>query len=81
MANRKPFQLRRFMIAYNFSLVALSLYIVYEVGLDVWALIPASRVRGGPEEQSMTSLLPEIDSFLQLEMGRDCWERELWWSN
>lgn len=33
MANRKPFQLRGFMIVYNFSLVALSLYIVYEVGL------------------------------------------------
>uniref|UniRef100_A0A2K5CD71 Elongation of very long chain fatty acids protein n=1 Tax=Aotus nancymaae TaxID=37293 RepID=A0A2K5CD71_AOTNA len=32
MANRKPFQLRGFMIVYNFSLVALSLYIVYEVG-------------------------------------------------
>lgn len=32
MANRKPFQLRGFMIVYNFSLVILSLYIVYEVG-------------------------------------------------
>lgn len=32
MANRKPFQLRGFMVVYNFSLVALSLYIVYEVG-------------------------------------------------
>ncbi|EDL90173.1 rCG50316, isoform CRA_c [Rattus norvegicus] len=32
MANRKPFQLRGFMIVYNFSLVTLSLYIVYEVG-------------------------------------------------
>ena len=32
MANRKPFQLRGFMVVYNFSLVALSLYSVYEVG-------------------------------------------------
>lgn len=31
MANRKPFQLKGPMIAYNFALVALSIYIVYEV--------------------------------------------------
>uniref|UniRef100_A0A8D2CZI8 Elongation of very long chain fatty acids protein n=1 Tax=Sciurus vulgaris TaxID=55149 RepID=A0A8D2CZI8_SCIVU len=36
MANRKPFQLRGFMIAYNFSLVALSLYIVYEMVRVAW---------------------------------------------
>lgn len=31
MANRKPFQLKEAMIAYNFLLVGLSIYIVYEV--------------------------------------------------
>lgn len=31
MANRKPFQLKEAMIVYNFMLVALSIYIVYEV--------------------------------------------------
>lgn len=31
MANRKPFQLKEAMIVYNFALVALSIYIVYEV--------------------------------------------------
>lgn len=31
MANRKPFQLKEAMITYNFGLVALSIYIVYEV--------------------------------------------------
>lgn len=31
MANRKPFQLKEPMIVYNFLLVALSIYIVYEV--------------------------------------------------
>jgi elongation of very long chain fatty acids protein 1 len=46
MANRKPFQLRGFMIVYNFSLVALSLYIVYEVSQDAQDLLPASRIRG-----------------------------------
>lgn len=36
MANRKPFQLRGFMIVYNFSLVILSLYIVYEFLMSGW---------------------------------------------
>lgn len=31
MANRKPFQLKEAMIVYNFMLVALSIFIVYEV--------------------------------------------------
>lgn len=31
MANRKPFQLKEAMIIYNFALVALSIYIVFEV--------------------------------------------------
>lgn len=31
MANRKPFQLKEPMIVYNFFLVALSIFIVYEV--------------------------------------------------
>lgn len=31
MANRKPFQLKEAMIVYNFTLVALSIFIVYEV--------------------------------------------------
>lgn len=39
MANRKPFQLRGFMIVYNFSLVIFSLYIVYEVGWNAWAIV------------------------------------------
>lgn len=33
MANRKPFQLKEAMIVYNFLLVALSIFIVYEVRL------------------------------------------------
>lgn len=33
MANRKPFQLKEAMIVYNFALVALSIYIVYEVSI------------------------------------------------
>ncbi|XP_066865751.1 very long chain fatty acid elongase 1 isoform X3 [Kogia breviceps] len=36
MANRKPFQLRSFMVVYNFSLVAFSLYIVYEFLMSGW---------------------------------------------
>uniref|UniRef100_A0A5F5PUA1 Elongation of very long chain fatty acids protein n=1 Tax=Equus caballus TaxID=9796 RepID=A0A5F5PUA1_HORSE len=39
MANRKPFQLRSFMIVYNFSLVALSLYIVYEMVRVAWLFL------------------------------------------
>ncbi|KAM5247927.1 very long chain fatty acid elongase 1 isoform 2-T2 [Ctenodactylus gundi] len=39
MANRKPFQLRGFMIVYNFSLVALSLYIVYEMVRVAWIFL------------------------------------------
>lgn len=31
MENRKPFELKRLMIIYNFSIVAFSLYMVYEV--------------------------------------------------
>lgn len=31
MAKRKPFQLKEAMIVYNFMLVVLSIYIVYEV--------------------------------------------------
>lgn len=31
MANRKPFKLQEAMIVYNFALVALSIFIVYEV--------------------------------------------------
>lgn len=33
MANRKPMNLKNFMVVYNFSMVALSVYIVYEVSL------------------------------------------------
>lgn len=32
MENRKPFDLKRPMIIYNFSIVAFSLYMIYEVG-------------------------------------------------
>uniref|UniRef100_A0A8C5UTS9 Elongation of very long chain fatty acids protein n=1 Tax=Microcebus murinus TaxID=30608 RepID=A0A8C5UTS9_MICMU len=39
MANRKPFQLRGFMIVYNFSLVAFSLYIVYEMVRVAWLFL------------------------------------------
>ncbi|XP_021568037.1 elongation of very long chain fatty acids protein 1 isoform X2 [Carlito syrichta] len=39
MANRKPFQLRGFMIVYNFSLVALSFYIVYEMVRVAWLFL------------------------------------------
>lgn len=31
MENRKPFDLKKPMIVYNFSIVALSLYMIYEV--------------------------------------------------
>ncbi|XP_043984651.1 elongation of very long chain fatty acids protein 1b [Gambusia affinis] len=37
MANRKPFQLKEPMIVYNFFLVALSVYIVYEFLMSGWA--------------------------------------------
>uniref|UniRef100_A0A3B3YYX4 Elongation of very long chain fatty acids protein 1 n=1 Tax=Poecilia mexicana TaxID=48701 RepID=A0A3B3YYX4_9TELE len=37
MANRKPFQLKEAMIVYNFLLVALSVYIVYEFLMSGWA--------------------------------------------
>lgn len=37
MANRKPFQLKEAMIVYNFTLVALSIFIVYEFLLSGWA--------------------------------------------
>lgn len=33
MANRKPFKLQEAMIVYNFALVALSIFIVYEVSV------------------------------------------------
>lgn len=36
MANRKPLNLKKFMIVYNFSMVALSIYIVYEVSFPCW---------------------------------------------
>lgn len=39
MANRKPFQLKEAMIVYNFALVALSTYIVYEVSTCLKVLI------------------------------------------
>lgn len=35
MANRKPFQLKEAMIVYNFMLVVLSVYIVYEVSCSL----------------------------------------------
>uniref|UniRef100_A0A4W6DH41 Elongation of very long chain fatty acids protein 1 n=1 Tax=Lates calcarifer TaxID=8187 RepID=A0A4W6DH41_LATCA len=37
MANRKPFQLKEAMIVYNFLLVALSIFIVYEFLMSGWA--------------------------------------------
>uniref|UniRef100_A0A3P8R3K1 Elongation of very long chain fatty acids protein 1 n=1 Tax=Astatotilapia calliptera TaxID=8154 RepID=A0A3P8R3K1_ASTCA len=37
MANRKPFQLKEPMIVYNFLLVALSIFIVYEFLMSGWA--------------------------------------------
>ncbi|KAI3368830.1 hypothetical protein L3Q82_025814 [Scortum barcoo] len=37
MANRKPFQLKEGMIVYNFLLVALSIFIVYEFLMSGWA--------------------------------------------
>jgi len=36
MANRKPFQLKEAMIVYNFALVALSIFIVYEFLMSGW---------------------------------------------
>lgn len=36
MANRKPYHLKEAMIVYNFSLVALSIYIVYEFMMSGW---------------------------------------------
>nr|WMZ00127.1 elongation of very long chain fatty acids protein 1b [Plecoglossus altivelis] len=37
MANRKPYQLKEAMIIYNFSLVGLSIFIVYEFLMSGWA--------------------------------------------
>lgn len=37
MENRKPFDLKRIMIVYNFSIVAFSLYMIYEV-CHLWTL-------------------------------------------
>uniref|UniRef100_A0A673XFW6 Elongation of very long chain fatty acids protein 1 n=4 Tax=Salmoninae TaxID=504568 RepID=A0A673XFW6_SALTR len=37
MANRKPFQLKEAMIAYNFTMVAMSTFIVYEFLMSGWA--------------------------------------------
>uniref|UniRef100_A0A674D4B0 Elongation of very long chain fatty acids protein 1 n=2 Tax=Salmo trutta TaxID=8032 RepID=A0A674D4B0_SALTR len=37
MANRKPFQLKEAMITYNFSMVALNAFIVYEFLMSGWA--------------------------------------------
>nr|XP_029489497.1 elongation of very long chain fatty acids protein 1-like [Oncorhynchus nerka]XP_029489498.1 elongation of very long chain fatty acids protein 1-like [Oncorhynchus nerka] len=37
MANRKPFQLKEAMITYNFSMVALNAFIVYEFMMSGWA--------------------------------------------
>uniref|UniRef100_A0A8D0DY53 Elongation of very long chain fatty acids protein n=1 Tax=Salvator merianae TaxID=96440 RepID=A0A8D0DY53_SALMN len=36
MANRKPLSLKKFMVVYNFSMVALSIYIVYEFLMSGW---------------------------------------------
>lgn len=33
MENKKPFELRQIMVFYNFSVVALSLYMTYEVSI------------------------------------------------
>lgn len=38
MANRKPLNLKKFMVLYNFFLVGLSIYIVYEVSCHQQAL-------------------------------------------
>lgn len=38
MANRKPLNLKKFMVLYNFFLVGLSIYIVYEVSCQQQAL-------------------------------------------
>lgn len=43
MANRKPLNLKTFMVLYNFFLVGLSLYIVYEVSCQWWALAGISK--------------------------------------
>lgn len=54
MANRKPLDLKKFMVVYNFFLVGLSLYIVYEVRLWWWhslcqASAPSVLPLGEPE--------------------------------
>uniref|UniRef100_A0A9L0IM71 Elongation of very long chain fatty acids protein n=1 Tax=Equus asinus TaxID=9793 RepID=A0A9L0IM71_EQUAS len=62
MANRKPFQLRSFMIVYNFSLVALSLYIVYEFLMSGWLSTYTWRC-------DLPTCLPPLSSSLELVVG------------
>lgn len=42
MENRKPFDLKRPMIIYNFSIVAFSLYMIYEVGYHCVFSVPVT---------------------------------------
>lgn len=44
MANRKPFKLQEAMIVYNFALVALSIFIVYEVRRHFWIVTDCRHV-------------------------------------
>lgn len=60
MANRKPFQLRGFMIVYNFSLVIYSLYIVYEVGWNAWAIVLSAGLGHRAWASAWHVYLPEV---------------------
>ncbi|CAJ0965103.1 unnamed protein product [Ranitomeya imitator] len=63
MANRKPFDLKPLMVVYNFSLVALSAYIVYEFLMSGW--LTGYTWRCDPVDTS--------DSPMALRMVRVAW--------
>lgn len=45
MANRKPFQLERILIVYNFIQVIISTWIFYEVGVGFWVFLLSSHIQ------------------------------------
>nr|DBA17767.1 TPA: hypothetical protein GDO54_016090 [Pyxicephalus adspersus] len=63
MANRKPFDLKPLMVVYNFSLVGLSAYIVYEFLMSGW--LTGYTWKCDPVDQS--------DSPMALRMVRVAW--------
>ncbi|KAM6985116.1 very long chain fatty acid elongase 7-like [Aplochiton taeniatus] len=62
MENRKPFQLKNAMIVYNFSIVAFSLYMIYEYLMSGWATGYSYRCE-----------LVDYESPMGLRMAWTCW--------